>query len=120
MDSLSKIAAFNIEDLLLKLSETSKGVIYNICQSLLKEWGLESLGALLEDIMQHLLMEVKKNNFFHRSLPLSFMWISIHVITLFISNGVFLLSPQGLTLLELAAHLEGTDTKLRHKGLGKV
>ena len=62
----------------------------------------------------------KKKYFFHRSLPLSFMWISIHVITLFISNGVFLLSPQGLTLLELAAHLEGTDTKLRHKGLGKV
>ena len=59
-DSLSKIAAFNVEYLLLKSSETSKGVIYNICQSLLKEWGLESLGALPEDIMQQLLMEVKK------------------------------------------------------------
>ena len=48
------------------------------------------------------------------------MWISIHIITLFISNGVFLLSLQGLTLLELAAHLEGKATKLRHEGLGKV
>ena len=27
---------------------------------------------------------------------------------------------QGLTLLELAAHLEGKAAKLRHEGLGKV
>ena len=48
------------------------------------------------------------------------MWISTHVITSFISNGVFLLSLQGLTLLDLAAHLEDKAAKLRHEGLGKV
>ena len=48
------------------------------------------------------------------------MWISIHIITLFISNGVFLFSLRGLTLLELAAHLEGKAAKLKQEGLGKV
>ena len=58
--SLSKIAAFNVKDLLLKSSETSKGIIYTVHQLLLKEWGPESLGALPEDTMQQLLMEVKE------------------------------------------------------------
>ena len=49
------------------------------------------------------------------------MWISIHIITLFISSGVFWgFYLQGLTLLDLAAHLEAKAAKLRHEGLGKV
>ena len=38
-DNLSKVAALDIESLLMKTSDISKGVIYNIWQSLLKEWG---------------------------------------------------------------------------------
>ena len=34
------------------------GVVYNICQSLLKEWGSEFLGVLPEDMIQQLLTEV--------------------------------------------------------------
>ena len=57
-DNLSKVAVINIDSLLLKTSEISKGVAYNICQSLLKEWGPESLGALPEDTIQQLLTGV--------------------------------------------------------------
>ena len=58
VDNLSKVAAFDIDSLLSKTSKISKGVIYNICQSLLKEWDPESLGVLPEDTMQQLLTGV--------------------------------------------------------------
>ena len=54
-----------------KPPKISKGVIYNICQSLLKEWGPESLGVLHEDTMQQLLTGV------------------ILVFLLFLSNSIF-------------------------------
>ena len=57
-DDLSKVAAINIESLLSKMSEIKKGTVYNICQSLLKEWGPESLGVLPEDTIQQLLTGV--------------------------------------------------------------
>ena len=40
------------------MSEITKGVMYNICQSLLKEWGPESLSVLAEDMIQQLLTGV--------------------------------------------------------------
>ena len=40
------------------MSEISKGIVYNIHQSLLKEWGPESLGVLPEDMIQQLLTGV--------------------------------------------------------------
>ena len=57
-DNLSTVAAMDIESLLSKTSEISKGAIYNIHQSLLKEWGPESLGVLPEDTIQQLLTGV--------------------------------------------------------------
>ena len=54
-DNLSKVVAMDIESPLSKTSKISKGAIYNICQSLLKEWGPESLGVLPEDTIQQLL-----------------------------------------------------------------
>ena len=59
-DSLPRVAAFNVEKLLLKSSETSRGAIYDIHKSLVKEWGPESLGSLPEDCIQELLIEVMK------------------------------------------------------------
>ena len=59
--SLSKVAAFNVEDLLLKSSEISSGAIYNICQLLLKEWGPGSLGTLPKDSIQEFLIEVMRS-----------------------------------------------------------
>ena len=40
------------------MSAISKGMIYNIRQTLLKEWGPDSLGVLPEDTMQELLTGV--------------------------------------------------------------
>ena len=48
----------DINILLSKTSEISKGVIYNICQSLLKKCGPKSLGVLPEDTIQQLLTGV--------------------------------------------------------------
>ena len=59
-DSLSRIAAFNVE-FLLKFSDISSSVIYNICQLLLKEWGSESLSTLPEDHVQELMIEVMRS-----------------------------------------------------------
>ena len=55
----TKVAAFDVDKLLSKVSTISEGAIFNVQQSLLKEWGLQSLGVLQEDTMQQLLMEVK-------------------------------------------------------------
>ena len=41
-----------------KAPEISEGVLFNICKSLIKDWGPESVGALPEDSMQQLLKEV--------------------------------------------------------------
>ena len=57
-DSLSKVAAIDIESLLTKTLDISKGTIYNIWQTLLKEWGSESLGVLPENTIQELLTGV--------------------------------------------------------------
>ena len=57
-DNLSKVAAIDIDGLLTKTSDISKGMIYNIWQTLLKEWGPESLGVLPEDTVQELLTGV--------------------------------------------------------------
>ena len=57
-DNLAKVAVIDIDSLLSKTSEISKGVMYNICQSLPKEWGPESLGVLPEDTIQQLLTGV--------------------------------------------------------------
>ena len=54
--NLTKVAALDIDNLLTKTSEISKGVLYNVRQTLLKEWGPDSLGVLPEDTMQELLI----------------------------------------------------------------
>ena len=52
-DSLAKVAAYDVVDKLFSKATTiSEGAVLNICHSLLKEWGPESLGVLPEDIMQ--------------------------------------------------------------------
>ena len=58
VDSLSKVAAFDIDKLLSKKSQIIEDVIFNIQHSLLKEWAPESLGVLPKDTMQQLLTEV--------------------------------------------------------------
>ena len=59
VDSLVKVAAYDMDKLFSKTSSISEGAVLNIHHSLLKEWGPESLGVLPEDIMQQLLMEVR-------------------------------------------------------------
>ena len=56
---MAKVAAYNVDTLFSKTSTISEGAVINICHSLLKEWGPESLGVLSEDVMQQLLTEVR-------------------------------------------------------------
>ena len=51
-DSPAKVAAYDVDKLFSKTSTISEGAVLNICHSLLKERGPESLGILPEDIMQ--------------------------------------------------------------------
>ena len=60
-DSLTKLAALDVDNLLIKTQGISKGVLFNVQQALSKEWGLDSLGVLLEDTMQELLTRVTFN-----------------------------------------------------------
>ena len=55
-EELTSLAAVDIEDILSKTNSISRGVLFNVHQSMLKEWGPVSLGVLLEDRMQELLM----------------------------------------------------------------
>ena len=49
------VAAIDIDSLLTKMTDI---MIYNIQQTLLKEWGSESLGVLPEDTRQKLITGV--------------------------------------------------------------
>ena len=49
-DSLPKVAPYDVDKLFSKASTISEGAVLNICHSLLKEWGPESLGILPEDV----------------------------------------------------------------------
>ena len=57
-ESLSQVAALDIGKLLSKATEISERVLFNVWESLLKDWGPESVGALPKDTMQQLLTEV--------------------------------------------------------------
>ena len=57
-ESLSQVAAFDISRLLSKAPQISNSVLFNVRESLIKDWGPESIGALPEDTMQQLLTEV--------------------------------------------------------------
>ena len=57
-DNISKVATIDIDSLLTKTPDISKGMIYNIQQTILKKWSPESLGVLPEDPMQELLTGV--------------------------------------------------------------
>ena len=59
VDSLAKVAAYDVDKLFSKTSTISEGAVLNIHHSLLKEWDPESLGVLPEDVMQQLLTEVR-------------------------------------------------------------
>ena len=57
-ESLSQVAALDIDKLLSKAREISKRVLFNVWESLLKDLGPELVGALPKDTMQQLLTEV--------------------------------------------------------------
>ena len=64
-DDLTKSATIDVEDILAKTGDISKGILFQVCQSLLKEWGADSLGVLLEDTMQELLTGVTTQNYLY-------------------------------------------------------
>ena len=57
-ESLSQVAVFDIGRLLSKVPEISESVLFNVRESLLKDWGPEPVGALPKDTMHQLLTEV--------------------------------------------------------------
>ena len=64
-DDLTKLATVDVEDILVKTGDISKGILFHVCQSLLKEWGADLLGVLLGDMMQELLMGVTTQNYLY-------------------------------------------------------
>ena len=58
MKSLEQIAAFDVEELLLKSAVLSENVLLQLQQSLTKEWGEGFISTLPEDFVQNLLTEV--------------------------------------------------------------
>ena len=61
-DDLTKLANIDVKDILSKTGGISKGILFHVCQLLLKEWEADSLGVLVEDMMQELLMGVTTQN----------------------------------------------------------
>ena len=124
-DSFTKVAALDIDNLLIKTPDISKGILFNIEQALLKEWGPGSLGILLEEIMQELVTGVTFNFFQFFSIPHYpcspiFILILTCPIIVILSILFLFLYFQGLNLLELAAHLEKKAAQLRCEGLGWI
>ena len=54
-DNLTKLAALDLDNLFAETKGITRDVLFKIHQSLLKEWGPDSLGVILEDFMQELL-----------------------------------------------------------------
>ena len=121
-DDLSKVAAMDIDSLFSKTSKISKGVIYNIHHSLLKEWGPESLGVLPDGTIQQLLTGVIfllfliSSFFSHMFFCLSYCLVHFSHYGTNFSSCFF----KGLNLLELASHLEEKPAQLCHEGLGRI
>ena len=94
-DNLTKVAAIDINNLLTKTSDISKGILYNIQQILLKEWGPDSLGVLPEDTMQELLTGVIQSFSFLSVIPifshvgsyLSYYLVHCKAISLLLFSG---------------------------------
>ena len=84
-DNLTKLAALDMDALFSRTKGISKGVLFNIRQSLLKDWGPDSLGVLLEDIMHEQLIVVTFKTFqnYHYShLPIFLhLFLSITLVT---------------------------------------
>ena len=57
-ESLSQVAALDIDKLLSKTPEISERFLFNIWESLFQDWGPKLGGALPEDTMQQLLTEI--------------------------------------------------------------
>ena len=56
-ESLYQVAALDIDRLLSNAPEISESDLFNVWESLLKDWGPETVGVLPEDTMQQLLTE---------------------------------------------------------------
>ena len=88
-DNLTKLAALDIDNLFAKTQGISKGVLFNVQQSLLKDWGPDSLGVLPEDIMQELLTGV---TFVHFLSLLLLLFTSLLYLVLSIALIIYFLS----------------------------
>ena len=119
-DSLAKVAAYDVDKVFTKTSKISEGAVINICHSLLKEWGTRVprcpsrvwYAVTLDGVVNNVNYPPYVNSHpSHNLIPFKYYYKLI-----IISHFYF----QGLTLLELSAHLEGKEARLRHEGLGKV
>ena len=73
-----KLAAVDVEDLLSKMKDICKGILFNVQQSLLQEWGPDSLDVYPEDTMQELLTGVNFQNY-HYLISSYFTFHSCHL-----------------------------------------
>ena len=115
-DNLTKLADIDVDDLVSKTRGISNGVLFNVWQSLLKEWGPDSLGVLWEDTMQELLTEVTFQDYHYSFSPRFGPNSSTLVLTYHLFFVHFLL----FSGLKHGAHLKHKAAQLRHEGLGKI
>ena len=115
-DNLTKLAAIDVDDLLSQTRGISEGVMFNVQQSLLKEWGPDFLGVLLEDTMEEMLTGV---TLIITTPSHHFLFLThLHLFSSITCFSPIFFHFQGLHLLELAAHLEQKAAQLKCKGLG--
>ena len=131
-DDLTKLVALDIEDIIAKTGDISKDILFNV--HLLKEWGADSLGVLLEDMMQELLTGVTTQNYLaliihscYLFLPktfsvdltydLHFIWTHSHPSPSLKWHSLFI---PGSNLLELTTYLEQNAGYLKWEWLGCI
>ena len=116
-DSLAKVAAYDVDKLFSKTSTISEGAISSHLSFCIK--------GMRPRIFRHPSRRCPAATFDEGKGSIGysfFLSVDFHPFhdLIHLSSMFFLVYFQGLTLLELAAHLEGQAAKLRHEGLEKV
>ena len=135
-EDLTSLATLDIVDILTKTQSVSRCVLFNVCQSLLKEWEADLLGVLPEDMIQELLTGVTPQNYLDLTLSSSITTYFNRTFSIDLTHSLpfnlnsfsptiliqvsLLFLFHGLNLLELATHLEQKAAILRQEGLGHI
>ena len=127
MESLKRIAAFDVEKLLSKSAILRKNVLLQLQQSLTKEWGAGFISTLPEGFVQNLLTEVWfLGNHYHSSINhttlTSFNVFCLRFLLLVFSNclkNIYYLYFLGFNSDRISKSLRRKSCQTECEGLGK-